>query len=119
MMKCCSTVYVLTILFVGLASTAPTKKDFLRSLYNGKSFKAGDIWSDCSKYLCIQLTLVTCIQLKCTQRLACIIIYCVSLSLIAKPGDHGKVNSIDITPLPPVRGSDVTIHANLTTGKFQ
>ena len=36
----------------------------------------------------------------------------------AKPSDHGKINSITITPNPPVKGQSLRISANTTIGKY-
>ena len=36
----------------------------------------------------------------------------------AKSSDHGKINSITITPNPPVKGQKLTITANTTVGEY-
>ena len=36
----------------------------------------------------------------------------------AKPSDHGKINSITITPNPPVEGQKLRITANSTIGEY-
>lgn len=36
----------------------------------------------------------------------------------AKPSDHGKINSITMTPNPPVKGQKLNITADITIGKY-
>ena len=66
-----------------------------------KSFKAGKIWSDCSKSNCSCQTNSLSYDTNCT----------------AKPSDHGKIIDIQLSPNPPKRGSDLIVNATVSIGK--